>query len=100
MDRRFAVFGAVAARPILRAGAAAVVSIAVLSLAACHADHHPDTSSVPSYAPFSQVAQDFAPNWSRDGRTLLYSQVSGAQGSLWTARAGESQGSKFLHQLG
>lgn len=100
MDRRFAVFGAVAARPILRAGAAAVMGIVVLSLAACHAHHHPDTSSVPSYAPFSQAAQDFAPNWSRDGRNLLYSQASGARGSLWTARAGESKGSEFLEDAG
>jgi dipeptidyl aminopeptidase/acylaminoacyl peptidase len=47
----------------------------------------PDTSSVPPFAPYTEIGGDIAPSWSPDGKTLIYCRFFGRGAQLYTVPA-------------
>lgn len=47
-------------------------------------DRHPDTSKVPSFAPYASIGRDNLPHWSPDDKTILYAHDSSTDPAILT----------------
>jgi dipeptidyl aminopeptidase/acylaminoacyl peptidase len=72
---------------------------AVLAWLAVKRERHPDTSSVPPYAPYVEIGGDIAPSWSPDDNTLVFCRFSAADAQLYKVPANGGTPTTFLADI-
>jgi Tol biopolymer transport system component len=76
--------------------AGCLVVVAVITWMIAMRGRHPDTSSVASYVPYTEIQGDIAPSWSPDDKEVIYCRLSNEEATLYVVPANGGTPRPFL----